>query len=65
MPLFAVTRCYAALKTHRRTCMVKSSFNKAESSRPKAYCYTINKMFAILAFSFMSDNVIVFTSCKP
>ena len=39
--------------------MVKSNFDKAEISRRKAYCYTINKMFAILAFSFMSDNVLL------
>ena len=46
----------AALETQ-----FKCNFSKATSTRPKTYYPAIKEMFLILALSFLSDNVTVFT----
>lgn len=59
-----VLRKSAALKSHRKTCIVKQNFSKAVSLRPKA-CYLLQKiLFVILTLPFLCDNATVFTSCK-
>ena len=50
----------AALKIHRKMCMVKCTFSKATSSRPKVDYPAIKEMLAILAVSFFSGNVFVY-----
>lgn len=52
----------AALKSHRKACMILHRFSKAASCWPKAY--KIEEVFDILTLSFLSDNAIVFTSCN-
>ena len=46
-----------ALKTHRKTCMVRCSFNKATSYSPRARCLAIKETFPVLVLFFLSDNV--------
>ena len=53
------------LKTHRKTCIYQFNINKVTGSTPKTYYPAIKEMLAILALSFASDSVTVFTSCKP
>ena len=49
----------AALKTHRKICMVKCNFRKAISSSPKIYYFAIKEMLAILGICFLSYYVTV------
>ena len=55
----------AALKIHRKMCIVKGNFSKATIPRTKAYYPAIKEIFAILALPLLSENVAVFASCKP
>ena len=43
-------------------CTLKCNFSKVVSSRPKSFHPAIKEMFAIIALSFLPDNVTVFTS---
>ena len=52
----------AALRTHRKICMVKCNFKtnrKAISSSPKIYYFAITEMLATLGICFLSDYVTV------
>ena len=52
----------AALKTHRKICMVESNFKtnrKAISSSPKIYYFAIKEMLAVLGICFLSYYVTV------
>ena len=49
---------------HMKACLVKFDLSTASSSRPFLCYLAIQDVFAILAFSFLPNNKIRFTSSK-